>query len=166
MKPDGKLCCLDIQALTKGWSLIKVGSRFTSMAVTYKPFLFPPGQSTMPPKAPPMPREVIEPLLCTNRLTAQDPRALPRSEGWNCLESWNAQLVFRADFAEIERGITLDTQELADIFQVTRSPAHKVLYKERFALKLPHRPTTLKLEQEDVACQWIRNAASTGNFGT
>jgi hypothetical protein len=83
------------------------------------------------PKAPLMPREVIEPRLETSCLTTQDSLALLRIEAWNCLESRIAQLVFLADFAEIECVIPFDTQGLADLFQVTRSCACRMLYKAR-----------------------------------
>jgi hypothetical protein len=155
-----------VQSVTKGWSRTK-GRVTLNVRRQYVTTIFvPPRQSTMPLKAPPMPREVIEPLLSPSRLTARDSRALLRSEGWNCLESRNAQLVFLADFAEIECGITLDTQQLADLFQVTRSRARKLLYKARLIPKLIHFPLTLRLEQEEAACQLIRNAASTRYFVT
>jgi hypothetical protein len=63
-------------------------------------------------------------------------------------------------------GITLDMQDLADPFQVTRSRARKVLCAALSTPKFPHRPPTLTLEQTEAACQLIRNAASTGNFVT
>jgi hypothetical protein len=136
------------------------------MTSTFTPFFFRLGQSRMPLKAPAMPRELIQPRLSPSRSTAQDSRALLRSEEWNCLESRNAQLVFLADFAEIESGITFETQELAGLFQETRSSADRVLYKARSTPKLPHRPMNLTLEQEDTACQLIRNGASIGPFLT
>jgi hypothetical protein len=106
----------------------------------------------------------IEPLLSTSRLTTQDSRALLRSEAWNCLESRNAQLIFLADLVETECGIPFDTQDFAELFQVTRSRGRRVLYKARVTPELPHRPPTLTLEQEEAACQLIWNATSTGNF--
>jgi hypothetical protein len=110
-----------------------------------------------------MPREVIKPRLDTSRLTAQDSQGLLRSEARNCLTSRNAQVVFLADFAEIECGITLDTQDLADLFRVSRSRARRMLSKTCLTPKLPHRPPTSTLEQDEAAWQLIRNGASTGN---
>jgi hypothetical protein len=54
-------------------------------------------------------------------LTAQDIRALFRSEEWIAIESRKAQLVFVEEFAQKDCGVTIDTTCLAEIFEMSRS---------------------------------------------
>jgi hypothetical protein len=48
----------------------------------------------MPPKAAPIPNDILETKLASTPLSGQDVCALLRSEAWNGLDSRNAQLAF------------------------------------------------------------------------
>jgi hypothetical protein len=61
----------------------------------------------MPPKAPALPSNIIEPHLSATALTAQDIRALFRNEGWIAIESRNAQPVFLEELAQNNCGVNL-----------------------------------------------------------
>jgi hypothetical protein len=56
----------------------------------------------MPPKVLALPRERIERALCNTGVTAQDVRALLRSDDWCALHSPNEQLVFFYEFVKTE----------------------------------------------------------------
>jgi hypothetical protein len=75
----------------------------------------------MPPKAPDLPHNIIEPRLSATALMAHNIRPLFRNAEWITVESRNAQLVFVEEFARKDCGITFDILCLADVFELTRS---------------------------------------------
>jgi hypothetical protein len=54
----------------------------------------------MPPRAPALPCNIIEPCVSVTALTAQDIRALFRNEEWTAMESRRAQLVSGEEFTQ------------------------------------------------------------------
>jgi transposase len=111
-----------------------------------------------------LPRDVIGPRLSMNPLTAQNIRALFRLGEWKALESRNSQLVYLADSAQLECGITLDAAHLADVFELARGLVRTVRSKARARRKAPYRPRMLTEDQEQTACEFIRNGGRNGNF--
>jgi hypothetical protein len=78
-----------------------------------------------------LPRSIIEPHLFATVLAAQDVRVLFRNAEWIAIESRNAQLAFVEELAQKDRGITLNTTCLADVFDLTRSCVRTVRAKEQ-----------------------------------
>jgi hypothetical protein len=83
----------------------------------------------MPPKAPALPHNIIEPRLSATALTAQDIRALFRNEEWIAIEWQNAQLVFVEEFTQRDYGVTFETACLAGLFELTRSRVRTIRAK-------------------------------------
>jgi hypothetical protein len=63
--------------------------------------------TAVPPKVSAFPRNEIEPRLSITGLSAQDIRALLRTDEWCALESRNQEAVFLYDFARSECSISL-----------------------------------------------------------
>jgi hypothetical protein len=86
----------------------------------------------MPPKAVPIPNDVMETKLASAPLSGQDVRALLRSEAWNGLDSRNAQLTFLDGFARTDCAVPLDSGHLEDIFNLICDCVRKVLAKSKY----------------------------------
>jgi hypothetical protein len=120
----------------------------------------------MPPKTPAIPREVLEPLLCATPLTAQDIRAVVRSDQWNTLQSRNAQVAFLAELAERQCGIQLLNPSLAEAFGQTASHIRTIRAKLRKKQKPPRRPLSLTNDQEKAIREMVRERAIAGIYVT
>jgi hypothetical protein len=70
------------------------------------------------------------------------------------------------EFAQTEYGIPLDSGHLSEVFNLTRERVRIILSKWRLWCKSPHRPSTLTLEQELLACDFICEGSQTGNYVT
>jgi hypothetical protein len=120
----------------------------------------------MPPKTTALSRDAIETGLRLTPLSGQDMRALLRSEGWNALDSRNPSLVLLDEFARTDCRVILDSGHLSDVFGLTRERVRKVLSKRHRGLKVPHRPLSLTIEEEQATCAFIREGSATGNHVT
>jgi hypothetical protein len=120
----------------------------------------------MPPKAPALTREEIEPRLYATGLPAQDIRSMLRCDEWRALESRNEQLVFFCDFAQAECAVTLSAAIVAQVFGIEPSQVWKVRSKAKNRTKPPHRPPTLEPEQEEEIFALIETGYHSGNFVT
>jgi hypothetical protein len=126
-------------------------------------------QSSMPPKTPAIPREVLEPMMRATLLTAQDIRVSMRGDQWNSLQSRNAQVAFLAEFAERECSIQLLNLSLAEAFGLTASHIHTIRAKARKKQKKqksPHRPLSVTDDQEKAIREMVRERAIAGIYVT
>jgi hypothetical protein len=80
----------------------------------------------MPPKVLALPRERIERALCNTGVTAQDVRALLRSDDWCALHSRNEQLVFFYEFVKTEYIRSLTLEVLGQAFGIEPSHVRKI----------------------------------------
>jgi hypothetical protein len=109
---------------------------------------------------------VIKPRLSTTALTAQDIRALMRTDQRTAIESPNGQLVFFEQFSKAECGISLNTKALAKLFELARSRMTAICAKAQRKERPPRRPRALSDEQESEPCQIIRDKSVTGSYVT
>jgi hypothetical protein len=70
----------------------------------------------MPPTAAELLRDISEPAFYRTYVSAQDTRAMLRSDQWMPLESRNQQIVFFHDFVQNKCDITLFAVQIAKVF--------------------------------------------------
>jgi hypothetical protein len=80
----------------------------------------------MPPKVLALPHERIERALCNTGVTAQDVRALLRSDDWCALHSRNRQLVFFYEFVKTEYISSLTSEVFGQAFGIEPSHVTKI----------------------------------------
>jgi hypothetical protein len=100
----------------------------------------------MRPKALVLPRERIERALYNSGVTAQDVRALFRSDDWCALHSHNEQLVFFYEFVKTEHSRSLTSEILGQAFGIEPSHVRKVRSKAEKNPKPPYRPGALNVD--------------------
>jgi hypothetical protein len=105
--------------------------------------------SLMRPKATAIRWEERESHLHATPSLGQDIRASLRSEEWNQLESWNAQVAFLLEFAAPDCGIELPSPTLAEVFDLMLSRVRTICIKTKRTQKLaivrsPFRPIKTK----------------------
>jgi hypothetical protein len=81
-------------------------------------------------------------------MTAQDRRALLRSEVWNVFTPRNEQFAFLVDLSEAECVKTFHSSNLADIFNVSPSRVRELRARARSTPRAPYRPMKLTPEQK------------------
>jgi hypothetical protein len=80
----------------------------------------------MLPKVPALPREAIKRTLYTTSVSAQDIRALLRSDDWRALESRNQQVAFFRNFVKNEYHQTLASDVIGYVFGIEASHLRKI----------------------------------------
>jgi hypothetical protein len=118
----------------------------------------------MPPKVPALPREAIERALCNTGVSAQDIRALLRSDDWRALQSRNQQVAVFHDFIETECGETLTANVLGQAFGLEASHVRKIRSKAVKKPKLPQRPFALDEDETAAVVAFINNGWRTNNY--
>jgi hypothetical protein len=88
----------------------------------------------MPPKVLALPCERIERAFCSTWVTAQDGRALLRSDDWCALHSRSEQLVFFYEFAKTEYSRSLNSEALGQAFGIEPSHVRKIRSKAETSL--------------------------------
>jgi hypothetical protein len=83
-----------------------------------------------------------------------------------CIRIKKRTACFLEESVRTDCGIPLDSGHLSDVFNLTRERVRKILLKWRLGCKFPHRPLTLTLEQELVACDFICEGSQTGSYVT
>jgi hypothetical protein len=91
---------------------------------------------------------------------------LLRNEEWIALETWNGQLVFLEDLAQIEGSMAFHIASVADLFELTRPRVHNIRVKAANKSRAPHRPLALSNEQRSGLCLMICERAPVGNSAT
>jgi hypothetical protein len=88
-------------------------------------------QVLMPPKVLALLRERIERALCNIEVTAQDIRALLRSDDWCALHSRNEQLVFFHEFVKTEYSRSLNSEVPGQAFGIEPFHVRKIRSDDR-----------------------------------
>jgi hypothetical protein len=102
----------------------------------------------MPPRVLALPRERIERALCNTGVTAQDIRALLRSDDWCALHSRNEQLVFFYEFVKTEYSRSLTSEVLGQALRIEPSHVRKIRSKADESRNLPIGPPhSMKIKQ-------------------
>jgi hypothetical protein len=102
----------------------------------------------MPPKVMALPRERIKRALCNTGVTAQDVRALLRSDDWCAFHSRNEQLVFFYEFVKTEDSRSLTSEVLIQAFGIELSHVRKTRSKAEKSANLPSgRPHSMSIKQ-------------------
>jgi hypothetical protein len=91
-------------------------------------------QVLIPPKVLALSRERIERALCNTGVTAQDVRALFRSDDWCALDSRNEQLLFFYEFVKTEYSRSLTSEVLSQLFGIEPSHVRKIRSKAETSL--------------------------------
>jgi hypothetical protein len=120
----------------------------------------------MPPKVLALPREGIERALCSIGVTAQDVRALLRSDDRYALHSRNEQLVLFDEFVKREYSRSLTSDVLGQAFGIEPSHIRKILSKAEKKSKSPYRPVALNEDQTAAVVAFIENGHRTRNYVT
>jgi integrase len=120
----------------------------------------------MPPKVLALPGERIERALCNTGVTAQDVRALVRSDDWCALHSHNEQLVFFYEFVKMEYSRPLTSEVLGHEFGIEPSHVRKIRSKAEKKPKPPYRPAALNEDQTAAVVAFIENGHRTRNYVT
>jgi hypothetical protein len=81
-----------------------------------------------------LPRERIWRALCNTGVTAQDVRALLRSDDWCALHSRNEQLVFFYEFVKMDYSRSLTSEVLGQVFGIEPSHVRKIRSKAETSL--------------------------------
>jgi hypothetical protein len=88
-------------------------------------------------------REHIERALCNTGVTAQDVRALLRSDDWCALHSRNGKLLFFYEFVKTEYSRSLTSEALGQAFAIEPSHVRKIHSKAEKKPKPPYRLAAL-----------------------
>jgi hypothetical protein len=120
----------------------------------------------MPPKVAALPRKMLEPALTSARITAQDIRALMRSDAWRDLDSRNSQVVFLWEFSRSDGTIRFGTSDIAKIFNIQNHHVSSIRHKAYLKKKPPYRPTTLDSHQEENVVHFIQDGFDSWNYVT
>jgi hypothetical protein len=76
-------------------------------------------------------------------MTAQDIRALLRSDAWRNLDSRNSQVVFLWEFSQSDGTIRFGTLDIAKIFNIQDHHISSIRHKAHLKKKPPYRPPAL-----------------------
>jgi hypothetical protein len=109
-----------------------------------------------------LPSERIERAVCNTGVTAQDVRALFRSDDRYALHSRNEQLVFFSEFVKTEYSRSLASEVLGQAFGI--EPSHVRTIRSKAETSLSARP--LNEEQTAAVVAFIQNDHSTRNYVT
>jgi hypothetical protein len=120
----------------------------------------------MPPKVLALPREPIERALCNTGVTAQDVRALLRSDDWCALHSRKKQLVAFYEFVKTEYSRSLTSEVLGQVFGIEPSQVRKIRSKAEKKPTSPYRPAALNEDQTAAVVAFIENGHRTRNYVT
>jgi hypothetical protein len=120
----------------------------------------------MPPKVLALPRERIERTLCKTGVTAQNVRALLKSDDWCALHSHNEQLVFFDEFIKTEYNKSLTSEVLDHAFGIEPSHVRKICPKAEKKMRPPYRPASLNEDQTTAVVAFIENGNRTRNYVT
>jgi hypothetical protein len=109
----------------------------------------------MPPKVAALPREVLEPAITSAGMTAQNIRALLRSNAWRDLDSRNNQAVFLWEFSQSDGTIRFVTSDIEKIFNIQDHHVSSIRHKAYPKKKPPYRLPTLDSHQEENVVHFI-----------
>jgi hypothetical protein len=118
----------------------------------------------MLPKVLDFPRERIERSLCNTGVTAQDVRALLRSDDWGALHSSNEQLVFFYEFVKTVYSRSLTSEVLGQAFGNEPFHVRKIRSKAEKKPKSPYRPAAFNEDQTAAVVALIENGHRTRNY--
>jgi hypothetical protein len=120
----------------------------------------------MPPKVLALPHERIERALCNTGVTAQDVRALFRSDDWWALHSRNEQLELFYEIVKTEYSRSLTSEVLCQMFGIVPSHVRKIRSKAGKKPKHPYWSAALNENQRTAVVAFIENGHRTRNYVT
>jgi hypothetical protein len=111
-------------------------------------------------------REVREPALTSDGMTAHDIRTLLRSDAWRDLDTRNSQVVFLWEFSQSDGTIQLPTSDIAKIINIQDHHVSSIRHKAQLKKKTPYRPPTLDSHQEENVLHFTQDSFDSGTYVT
>jgi hypothetical protein len=143
-----------------------VGTPVTAVNGTLSSYFVRSLQILIRPKVLALPRGRIERAPCNTGVTAQDVRALLRSDDWCALHSRNEQLVFFYEFGKTEYSRSQTSEVLGQASGIETSHVKKMRSKAEKNPKSPYRPAALNEDQTAAVVAFIANGHRTRNYVT